>query len=176
MNYLAWCRGLCKASQYCWHKQWGSEHIVTLQTSWSPQRPPAPAPPFHHRSVPQSYTDGTQEPGTLKHCFTIHLFCFILNIVIWWLHCRILLRIPILYVSVCTSVGVSGVGLLSLFISFSYLGPPCSTMVTGPTRWVTPPTLTAAVSNSLIWTSACFRVLPRLQRVCAADRKLLLDT
>lgn len=57
-----------------------------------------------------------------------------------------------------------------------YLGPPCSTIVTGPTRWVTPPTLTAAVSNSLIWTSACFRVLPRLQRVCAADRKLLLDT
>lgn len=58
----------------------------------------------------------------------------------------------------------------------SYLGPPCSTIVTGPTRWVTPPTLTAAVSNSLIWISACLRVLPRLQRVCAADRKLLLDT
>lgn len=58
----------------------------------------------------------------------------------------------------------------------SYLGPPCSTIVTGPTRWVTPPTLTAAVSNSLIWTSACLRVLPRLQRVWAADRKLLLET
>lgn len=58
----------------------------------------------------------------------------------------------------------------------SYLGPPCSTMVTGPTRWVTPPTLTAAVSNSLMWTRACFRVLPRLHRVCAADKKLLLDT
>lgn len=66
--------------------------------------------------------------------------------------------------------------LLLLIALLSYLGPPCSTIVTGPTRWVTPPTLTAAVSSSLIWTSACFRVLPRLQRVCAADRKLLLDT
>lgn len=65
----------------------------------------------------------------------------------------------------------------SLWFSLSsYLGPPCRTIVTGPTKWVTPPTLTAAVSSSLIWTSACFRVLPRLQRVCAADRKLLLDT
>lgn len=56
------------------------------------------------------------------------------------------------------------------------LGPPWSTMVTGPTRCVTPPTRTAAVSSSLICTKACFLVLPRRHLVWAASRKLLLDT
>lgn len=75
-----------------------------------------------------------------------------------------------MYLAQCEQVCIIDKGWVSC------LGPPCSTIVTGPTRWVTPPTLTAAVSNSLIWINACLRVLPRLQRVCAADKKLLLDT
>lgn len=58
--FLTWCRGSCKANQYCWHKQWGSEHIVILQMSWSPRRPPAPALPFHHKSAPQSCREAPQ--------------------------------------------------------------------------------------------------------------------
>lgn len=56
------------------------------------------------------------------------------------------------------------------------LGPPWRTIVTGPTRCVTPPTRTAAVSNSRMCTNACLRVFPRRHLVCAARRKLLLDT
>lgn len=49
-------------------------------------------------------------------------------------------------------------------------------MVTGPTRCVTPPTRTAAVSSSRMCIRACLRVVPRRHLVCAANRKLLLDT
>lgn len=56
------------------------------------------------------------------------------------------------------------------------LGPPWRTIVTGPTRCVTPPTRTAAVSNSRMCTRACLRVFPLRHLVCAAKRKLLLDT
>ena len=61
-------------------------------------------------------------------------------------------------------------------ILWSHLGPCCRTEVTAATKWVAPPTLVAAVSNSFMWMRACCRVLPRLYRTRAACRKFSQDT